>query len=292
MFDGFILDEIDVSAGRLRLRHGGSGPPLLLLHGHPRTHATWWQVAERLAAAFRVICPDLPGFGGSYIPEDEPDHAGSSKRAKAAALVEMMAALGHDMFAVAGHDRGSYTGFRMALDHPGNVVRLVLLDSVPILEALERTDARFAREWWHWFFFGVAEKPERAILVDPDAWYGGSPAFMGAEAFADYRAATRDPAVVHGMVEDYRAGLTIDWRHDAEDRDAGRRIACPTLCLWSRYDDLERLYGDVLSIWRPWATDLSGHAIASGHHMAEEAPAELAEALLAFFARTGYAQPR
>jgi len=286
MFSNFVLNTVDGSSGHIRVRHGGSGPPVLLLHGHPRTHATWWQVAEKLAAKFHVVCPDLPGFGQSYIPADTTDHSASSKRAKAVALVEMMTKLGHQHFAVVGHDRGSYTALRMAMDYPDRVSHLVVLDGVPIIEALERADEKFARMWWHWFFFGQPERPERAILADPDAWCGGTPQHMGDDAYADFRAATRNPAVIHGMVEDYRAGLGIDRQHDAEDRAAGRRVQCPTLCLWSEFDDLENLYGDVLSVWKPWTTELSGHSIQSGHHMAEEAPDELAKALTEFFGRT------
>jgi haloacetate dehalogenase len=288
MFEDFLLDKIEVPSGVLRVRHGGSGSPVLLLQGHPRTHATWWKVAERLAPYHQVICPDLPGFGQSYIPTDTADHEGSSKRAKARAMVELMTTLGHERFAVVGHDRGSYTAFRLAMDHSAKTACLAVLDGVPILEALERADAKFARLWWHWFFFGVPEKPERAVLADPDAWYGGTSEHMGQEAYEDFRAATRDPTVIHGMIEDYRAGLGIDRQHDAEDRAAGRRVDCPLLCLWSKFDDLEELYDDVLAVWRPWARDVTGHAIASGHHMAEEAPGELARALEAFFQHNGY----
>jgi haloacetate dehalogenase len=288
MFEGFLLEKIEVPSGIMRVRHGGSGPPVLLLHGHPRTHATWWQVAERLAPCYQVICPDLPGFGQSYVPADNADHAGSSKRAEVRAVVELMTTLGHERFAVVGHDRGSYTGFRLAMDHPEKAACLAVLDGVPILEALERANAKFAGLWWHWFFFGVLEKPERAVLADADAWYGGSPEQMGREAYGDFRAATRDPVVVHGMIEDYRAGLGIDRQHDAEDRAAGRRVECAMLCLWSKFDDLQELYGDVLAVWRPWANDVTGHAIASGHHMAEEAPEELGKALMNFLGHNNY----
>lgn len=282
MFEGFELDFVDLSEARLRVRHGGKGPPVLLLHGHPRTHMTWGQVADRLAPSFSVVCPDLRGFGQSSHPADAPDHAGSSKRAKARDCIELMARLGHDKFAIVGHDRGSYVAFRAALDHPDKITKLAVLDGVPIVEALERCDARFAELWWHWFFFAQPEKPERAILADPVAWYAATPEFMGEEAYRDFRSATSDPATVHGMVEDYRAGLGIDRSHDEADRAAGRTIACPTLHLWSKRGDMELLYGDPLTIWRRWAPAVTGYAIDSGHHMAEEAPDELARALQRF----------
>ena len=284
MFDGFTLEQIEVPEATLRVRHGGSGPPVLLLHGHPRTHTTWHRVAPLLAKHHTVVCPDLRGFGRSSKPADAPDHAGSSKRAKAGDCVALMRALGFDRFALVGHDRGAYTAFRTALDHPAAVAHLAILDGVPIVDALERCTDRFATAWWHWFFFAQPEKPERAILADPDAWYGGSPEAMGAEAFEDYRAAIHDPATVHGMLEDYRAGLGIDRRHDEESRAAGLRVACPTLVLWSLKDDLEQLYGEVLDIWRPWTSRLRGRGLDSGHHMAEEVPDELASELLSFLA--------
>ncbi len=282
MFDDFTLQYVDLPEARLRVRFGGSGAPVLLLHGHPRTHVTWHKVAPILARRHTVVCPDLRGFGRSSKPADRPDHVGSSKRAKALDCVMLMRQLGFDRFAIVGHDRGAYTAFRTAMDHPRAVTHLAVLDGVPILEALERCDARFATRWWHWFFFAQADKPERAILNDPDAWYGGSARQMGEEAYEDYRIAIHDPATIHGMIEDYRAGLGIDRRHDEEDRAAGRRIGCPVLVLWSLQDDLHRLYGDVLDVWSPWAPDLRGRGLDCTHHMAEEAPGELAADLMSF----------
>ena len=287
MFDGFTLEMVPLSEATLRVRHGGSGPPVLLLHGHPRTHVTWHRVAPLLAGRHTVVCPDLRGFGRSSKPADTPDHAGSSKRAKARDCIELMRHLGFERFAVVGHDRGAYTAFRAAMDHPDAVTHLAVLDGVPILEALERCDERFARSWWHWFFFAQPDKPERAILADPDAWYGGSAEMMGQDAYEDYRAAIHDPATVHSMIEDYRAGLGIDRKHDAADRAAGRRVTCPMLTLWSLGDDLEDLYGDVLGVWRPWASEVRGRGLDCGHHMAEEVPEELAEELLAFLGSSG-----
>jgi haloacetate dehalogenase len=282
MFEGFALEMVALPEATLRVRYGGSGPPVLLLHGHPRTHTTWHRVAPLLAASHTVVCPDLRGFGRSSKPADTPNHAGSSKRAKARDCVALMKHLGFEQFALVGHDRGSYTAFRTAMDHPLAVTHLTVLDGVPIVEALDRCTAHFAQAWWHWFFFGQPEIPERAILADPDAWYGGSPDSMGQDNFADYRAAIRDPETIHGMIEDYRAGLGIDRDHDEDDRRHERTVQCPVLCLWSLRDDLEDLYGDVLGVWRGWAPDLRGHGIDSGHHMAEEAPEALVDALKSF----------
>jgi haloacetate dehalogenase len=286
MFEGFAVERIDVGEVVLRVRHGGEGPPVLLLHGHPRTHTTWHAVAPLLAARHTVVCPDLRGYGESTVLPPAPRHEQASKRAMAGDLCALMRALGHERFAVAGHDRGGYAALRLALDHPEAVERLAVLDDVPIGEALARCDARFAIAWWHWFFLGnPSENVERALAADPDAWYGAGPeqrAALGPGNYEDWLRAIRDPAVRRGMVEDYRAGLTVDREHDDADRDAGRRVRCPLLVLWAAEDDLHELYGDVLDVWRPWAEDLAGGPFPSGHHMSEERPELLAERLLAF----------
>ncbi|MYS24080.1 haloacetate dehalogenase [Streptomyces sp. DvalAA-14] len=287
MFDGFTLTVCEGDGALLRVRHGGEGPAVLLLHGHPRTHATWHRVAPRLAAAgHHVVCPDLRGYGRSAAPETDSEHRPYSKRAMAADCLAVMRSLGHDRFAVVGHDRGAYVATRLALDHPAAVTSLTVLDAVPIGEALRRCDARFAARWWHWFFLGQTDKPaERFINADPDAWYGGTPEQMGAEAFEDYRRAIHDPRTVHAMCEDYRAGLGIDREHDEADRHAGRRIGCPVHVLWATRDDMADLYGDVLGGWRDWvAGDPTGGPIDSGHHIAEDAPEELVAALRGFWA--------
>ena len=280
MFNGFGRDTIDLGEAAVYVRHGGSGDPVLLLHGHPRTHATWDRVASMLAKSHTVICPNLPGFGRSSQPRDTPDHLNSSKRTKARICVELMRKLGFQTFAVVGHDRGAYTAFRSALDYPKVVSHLGVLDAVPISEALNRCDSRFAQAWWHWFFYAQAEKPELAINRDPLVWYGGSPEAMGSEVYDDFRAAVCDPKVVHGMLEDYRAGLG----NMMADRAAGRLVSCPTLALWSWNDDLEVLYGDVLAVWKPWATNLRGRGLRCGHRMAEEVPGELTQELRNFLA--------
>ena len=286
-FAGFDERRVAVADDvTLRVRIGGDGPPVVLLHGHPRTHTTWHRVAPLLSAAgHTVVCPDLRGYGRSSKPPTTDDHAPYSKRAMARDVVALMRGLGHQRFAVVGHDRGSYVALRTALDHPGAVTHLAVLDCIPIVEHHDRTDARFAAAWRHWFFFAQPDKPERAIAADPDAWYGSDPAAMGEENHADFRRAIADPATVHAMLEDYRAGLTVDRAAEEADRAAGRRVACPTLVLWSAHDDLEDLHGDPLRIWAAWTDDLRGGGrIDSGHHMAEEAPEELAAALLPFLA--------
>lgn len=283
MFRDFELQVVHVDAGAIRLRVGGNGPPVLLLHGHPRTHMTWGRVADLLAPSFTVICPDLPGFGQSYIPPDAPDSRHSSKEAKAAAMVELMRRMGHHEFFLVGHDRGSLTAFRMAMNYGQAVQKLILVDGLPVLEHLERADWKFARDWYHWFFFAQPDKPERMISADPEAWYDKlSPDLMGDDAYADILGAIHRPETVHGMIEDYRAGIRIDHLHDKADRDAGRKIDCPMLCLWSLRDDLEKIYGDPVAIWKDWATAVSGYGIDSGHHVAEENPGDLAKAITSF----------
>jgi len=274
-FDGFTLERIDAGGVTLRVRHGGSGPAVLLLHGHPRTHATWHRVAPLLAAHHTVVCPDLRGYGeSSKVPP-------YTKRAMAVDMLALMHALGHERFAVVGHDRGAYVASRLALDHPEHVTHLVVMDAVPIAEALARADARFAASWWHWFFFAQTDKPaERVINADPDAWYRVDRELMGEEAYADLRRALHDPEVVHAMLEDYRAGLREDREADEADRAARRKIRCPLIVIWAARDDLEALYGDPLEVWRDWAVELSGLRLDSGHHMAEEVPRELADAVL------------
>jgi haloacetate dehalogenase len=283
VFEGFSLDYIDVGEVVLRVRHGGEGSPVLLLHGHPRTHVTWHRVAPRLAQRHTVVCPDLRGYGESSKPPTTDNHAPYSKRAMAVDCVTLMRALGHERFAVTGHDRGSYVAFRMALDHPEAVSQLVVIDSIPIAEVLDRCNARFARAWFHWFFLGQTDKPAEALInANPDAWYTATSEHMGGEAFADYRRAVLDPETVRAMCEDYRAGLTIDRWHDETDRRTGRRVTCPTLVLWSERDDLVELFGDPAAIWREWADDVEAGSIDCGHHVAEEAPAELTDRLRRF----------
>jgi haloacetate dehalogenase len=280
MFEDFALRRANVGEAELRVRTGGEGPPVLLLHGHPRTHTTWHRVAPQLARTHTVVCPDLRGYGQSSKPGDY------SKRAMARDCVALMKDF--DRFIVVGHDRGGGVATRLAMDHPERVEKLVALDIVPIGAALQRADATFAKRWYHWFFLAQDELAAAMINADPDVWYRGrygrsdTPAQMGVDNWADYQRAIHDPATVRAMCGDYRAGLEVDGPLDLEDLAAGRRITCPVLALWARRDDLGELYGDVLAVWREWAGDVRGRSIDCGHHIAEEAPDELVRELLKF----------
>ncbi len=287
-FSGFDEWDLEVSPGIvLHGRSGGDGPALVLLHGHPRTHATWYGVAPLLAeAGFSVVCPDLRGYGRSAKPEPDRDHLVYCDRAMAADTASLMSMLGHERFAVAGHDRGAYAAFRTAMDFPDRVAALAVCDGIPIIEALERVNARFAAKWWHWFFLGASPHAERVINADPFAWYRFDEAAMGAENYEDAVAAVSDPRTVRGMLEDYRAGLTRDREHDATERASGRRVRAPVLVAWSRFGDMEELYKDPVAIWGSWC-ELPPRAavVDSGHHMAEEAPEQVAAVLRSFLDR-------
>lgn len=283
MFDGFRLEYVDCGEVTLRVRIGGQGSPVLLLHGHPRTHTTWHRVAPQLAQRYTVICPDLRGYGESAKPESTPDHSPYSKRRMAGDCLALMRQLGFERFALVGHDRGAYVAFRLAMDHPDAVERLVIMDAVPIGEALARCTAKFATAWWHWFYLGQTLKPaEPAILRDPLAWYQPDHETMGEANYQDFLRAVTNPATVHAMCEDYRAGLGVDRAADDADLQAGRRLACPVLFIRAAGDDLGGLYDDPLGIWQTWTDEVREVLLDCGHHMAEEAPDELSQSIQTF----------
>jgi haloacetate dehalogenase len=287
-FEEFELSRVDVGEVSLRVRVGGSGPPLLLLHGYPETHLMWSEVAGALAADFTVVAPDLRGYGMSSQPPTVPTHETYGKRAMAADGITLMRGLGFDRFDVAGHDRGGRVAYRMALDSPDAVRRVTVMDVVPTGEVWARADARFALGYWHWAFLAQPEPvPETIIGADPerfflDAQFGGVLRGFRADALADYINALHDPAVVHAICEDYRAGASCDRRLDDEDRAAGRRIAPPLQVLWAGQGALAAWYDDPLEIWRTWADDVTGTAIDSGHFLVEEQPAATLAALQQF----------
>jgi haloacetate dehalogenase len=284
-FEDFELSRVDTGEAEIRVRHAGSGPPVLLLHGHPQTHVMWHAVAPQLAEDFTVVAADLRGYGESSKPSTTPDHEPYSKRAMARDQVEVMRQLGFERFAVAGHDRGGRCAYRMALDHPEPVERLAVLDIVPTADMWRRADMEFGLVNWHWYFLAQPfDFPERVIGADPSVYYfrRGRDRFHP-EALADYLVAVRNPETIHAMCEDYRAGATYDFDLDEADRGR-RRIQCPVLALWAGQDELEKWF-DVLEVWRGWADDMTGRALDSGHFLAEERPDEVASELRAFFRR-------
>jgi haloacetate dehalogenase len=286
MFEDF--DEFDITVGSDVTLHGhharrDPGRAVVLLHGHPRTHTTWWLLAPILVdAGLSVVCPDLRGYGHSTGPEPDPGHESYSDQAMGNDVVSLMGSLGYQRWAVVGHDRGQGVAFRVAIDAPSQVSALVVLDGVPIVDALERADARFAERWWHWFFF-ASPQAERVIIADPLAWYQPDPVAMGQENYDDLVLAINNPSTVRAMLEDYRAGLHVDRRAAELDRSAGKQVACPTLVGWTVHDDMELLYGDPAAIWRPWCSlPIRSARLDSGHHVAEENPTQLARTILEF----------
>jgi haloacetate dehalogenase len=294
IFEGFETSVVDVGETTVFIRRQGHGRPLLLLHGFPETHLMWHRVAPALAEEFTVICADLRGYGKSGKPASTTDHVPYSKGAMALDMVRMMKAQGFTRFSVAGHDRGGRVAYRMALDHPDRIERLAVLDIIPTGEAFRLADARFALAFWPWSLLAQPEPlPERLILADPEIMvdnalgeWGSDRTCFSPEIRAAYIEALRDPDTVHAICEEYRAAATIDWAQDAADRQAGRKIACPTLVLWSEGGVLDSWYeesGGPLAIWSELAPDLRGRSMAGGHFFPEQSPAETISELRSFF---------
>jgi haloacetate dehalogenase len=291
LFPGFRPRRIRTRESEIHAVVGGDGPPVLLLHGYPQSHACWHRVAPALVSRFTVVCPDLRGYGDSGRPRSDATHRAYAKRTMAGDQLQVMAQLGFDRFAVVGHDRGGRVAYRLALDHPERVTRLAVLDMVPTLETWTAMDQRAGLATYHWFFLAQpSDLPERLIGADPDyflrwtleSWAGRSDAF-DARALAEYRRAFRDPEVIHGTCEDYRAGATVDLEDDAADR-GHRRIRCPVLSLWGERQPDGRAW-DPVAIWRGWADDVRGQPVPCGHFLAEEAPADTLAALAPFLAQ-------
>ncbi|MGM0784139.1 MAG: alpha/beta fold hydrolase [Pseudomonadota bacterium] len=291
MFTGFRTFDIATDGDvHIHGRIGGSGPPLLLLHGHPQTHAIWHHLAEPLARHYTVVATDLRGYGDSAKPAGEPDHANYSKRVMAADQVAVMHELGFSRFSLCGHDRGGRVGHRLAMDHPETLERLTLLDIAPTLAMYEQTDRTFATAYFHWFFLiQPAPLPETLIEASPEDYVtrtmGGRHASLDAfdpAAIAEYQRCLAQPGAAHALCEDYRAAATIDLEHDRADRDAGRRIACPLRVLWGQHGVIERCF-DPLAEWRRVAERVDGEALPCGHYLPEEAPDTLLAQITDFF---------
>lgn len=288
MFEGFEKERVETPGAGIELVHRGSGPPVLLLHGYPQTHAMWHLVAPRLAEDFTVVAADLRGYGDSSKPFGDEDHSTYSKRAMAADQVAVMTSLGFDSFAVVGHDRGARVGHRMALDHPDRVTKLAVLDIVPTRHIFETVGKDLATAYYHWFFFiQPYDLPETLIGADPVYYlrkklggWGTSLDTFAPEALAEYERCF-DAATIHASCEDYRAAASIDLVHDEADWQEGRRVECPVLALWGGRGVMERTY-DVEAIWREYARDVRGRPIDAGHFLAEERPEETAQELAHF----------
>ena len=288
MFEDF--ERAKAQRGEIAINYviGGSGPPVLLLHGYPQTHALWAKVAPALAERFTVVCADLRGYGDSSKPKDLPDHSNYSFRAMAADQAALMTSLGFERYHLAGHDRGARVAHRLALDHPGAVRTLTVMDIVPTHKAFMTADRHLAGAYWHWFFLAQPEPfPERLIGADPDYFFEhllGGWGMAGLSQYdpaslAEYRRCWRDPAMVHGSCADYRAAATIDLEHDAADLAV--KVACPALALWGEKGLMGRLF-DVLATWQERCADVRGQAMPGGHFFPELAAEETAKVLLAF----------
>lgn len=290
-FPGFEQRRVAVGSIGLNLRIGGSGAPLLLLHGYPQTHLAWHAVAPELARHFTVICPDLKGYGDSDAPAPDADSAAYSKRVMGRELLDLMGALGHRRFAVAGHDRGARIAYRMALDHPEAIAKLCVVDILPTAEYWDLADRKFAVNTFHWGFLARdGGLPERLIGQDPDFFqdylmrlWSGDYGALDPAALAEYRRCFAKPENLAASCADYRAGYTLDDAQDREDRKAGRKIACPVLVL-SGDQYLSTGENQAVDIWKRWADDVRGTIVRSGHFVMEEKPQEVLGALLAFLA--------
>ncbi|RMH56281.1 MAG: alpha/beta hydrolase [Deinococcus-Thermus bacterium] len=286
MFEGFQRLDVQTSEVRIHLVKGGQGPPLLLLHGYPQTHAMWHKVAPALAQHFTVVAPDLRGYGDSGKPPGDPQHQNYSKRRMAQDQLEVMRALGFERFLVVGHDRGGRVGHRMALDYPERVLKLVVLDIVPTPYVFAHLSRELAVAYYHWFFLAQPRGfPERLIGFDPIGFLhqklGGWGTGLGVfdpRALAEYERCFRDPATIHATCEDYRAAASIDLEHHAADTE---KLRCPLLVLWGSKGVVHRTC-DPLAAWRAYAQDVRGEAIEAGHFLCEENPTETLRALLAF----------
>ncbi|MER8418523.1 alpha/beta hydrolase [Mesorhizobium sp. M0166] len=294
MFAGFRATSLELDDTTIFARVGGTGPPLLLLHGFPETHLMWRDIAEALAPRFTVVAADLRGYGRSGCPVSSADHSLYAKRAMAGDMVQVMKQLGFERFMVAGHDRGGRVAHRLALDHPDKVLKIAVLDIIPTAATWDRADARLALGFWPWSLLAQPEPlPERLIGAAPDAvvddaitQWGSSAKMVSKEVRDAYVDALRDPAHIHAICEEYRAAATIDREHDALNQANGRRIECPLLALWSSEGALENWYaqeGGPLVIWRKWADRVEGRAVQGGHFFPEEHPDKTAAALSEFF---------
>ncbi|WP_293265029.1 alpha/beta hydrolase [Neptunomonas sp.] len=285
---GFTKRRVKTSSAEINLVEGGSGAPLLLLHGYPQTHVIWRDIAKNLMNDFHVICPDLRGYGDSSKPPSADDHLPYSKRVMAQDMVEVMDSLGYQEFFVAGHDRGARVVHRLALDHPKKVKKACVMDIAPTHHMFKNTDQAFATGYYHWFFLIQPNGlPEHMIGADP-AYYltekmkrwSAPGAVFNDQAMGEYIRCFSSPESIHASCEDYRAAASIDLQHDENDCDI--KLMCPLLVLWGTQGFVHHHY-DVLNVWRAKAQHVEGKGIDCGHFLPEEAPVVVCDEMLRFF---------
>ena len=275
-FPGFKAKRVTTSGAEINLVYAGSGPPLLLMHGAPQTHVSMRLIAPELAKTFTVIVPDLRGYGDSSKPTDGENHANYSKRAMALDQVEVMKSFGFDKFAVVGHDRGGRVGHRMALDHPDKVTKLAVLDIVPTHYLYTHVNIQFVQAYFHWFnYLRAAPGPENDLKTQLEA----QKARATNEIQLEYLRTSSDPANIHAMCEDYRAGASIDLQHD--EADLSKKIQCPLVTLWGLKGPMGRIF-DVLAIWKTKGVNVTGKGLNGGHNLQEDVPEEVLAELRPF----------
>lgn len=282
--------QISTKGAAIFMEHGGSGQPLLFLHGYPQTHMMWHQVASQFTSQFRVLCPDLRGYGDSAKPKSTPDHRFYSKRAMAQDMVELMDYFGYREFSVVGHDRGARVAHRLALDYPDRVKKVCIMDIVPTYHMFKHTDQAFATGYYHWFFLIQPNGlPEKLISTNP-AYYlmeklkrwSAPDAQFAPQAVSEYIRCFSNPETIRASCDDYRAAASIDLEHD--EASLGQKIRCPLLVLWGVKGFVHRTY-DVLAVWRQYAEQVEGQALDCGHFLPEEKPEDVVPALQAFLAK-------
>ena len=290
-FNDFKIYFAEIANGSIRYRKHGSGPPLLMLHGNPQTHAMWHAVAPKLIDEFTVICPDIPGYGKSFKPKLSMDHLNYSKVSMAKDIIEFMESLGIDTFYLVAHDRGARIGHRLALNYPDKVKKIMLLDIIPTIEHFERTNKEFAMGYYHWFWLAQSYPiPESVINKAPEEWFFAHTSrekkdkdFFAPRALADYLECIKNPETIRSICEDYRAAASIDLKDDDISRKHNLKIKMPTLVLWGKKGKIEQWY-DPLKIWQKYCDqEVRGYGVNAGHYLAEENPAEIIKSINNFF---------
>ena len=289
-FSDFDLSTLKVKNGEIRYRKAGKGPPLLMLHGNPQTHAMWHKVAPKLVDNYTLICPDIPGYGKSFKPKLSENHEGYSKVNMAKDINEFMSLLNYDSFYLIAHDRGARIAHRLALDFPDKILKMILLDIIPTIEHFERANMDFAMGYYHWFWLAQRSPiPESVIKKAPEEWFYAHTSrekkdknFFSPRALSDYLECLKNPLTIEAICEDYRAAATIDIKDDKISRENKLQIKSPTMILWGKKGKIEQWYNPLV-IWKDYCSaELQGYGIDTGHYLAEEAPEEIIKCVRGF----------